>query len=303
MPDKSESLWTVVLDDFMAHLSIDRGLSSCTLDAYSRDVLTFIDHAERHGLHTPADVSSSDIMAWLNKLRISGLSARTSARKLSAVRTFFRFLVQERHIDASPLTVVSTPRLGTGLPEVLSKAEIENLLCCPDVSKATGLRDRTLLELTYACGLRATEATALKMNQLDTRRYYLRIMGKGSRERIVPVGKIAMDWLIRYLKEVRPKLLGRKNSYYVFPGRTGKPLTRQRFWQLLKKYSVAAGIDRQISPHVLRHSFATHLLEGGADLRVVQMLLGHSDISTTQIYTHLDLKHLRSIHRRYHPRG
>jgi integrase/recombinase XerD len=303
MPDGAANSWAGLLDDFMARLSIDRGVSPSTLDEYSRDLLNFVDFADRQKLAGPDDISPSDILAWLKSLRDSGLSPRTTARKLSALRGFFRFLVEEHGLNSTPLAAISNPRIGGHLPEVLSVSEVETLLEQPEVSKPAGLRDRALLELTYACGLRASEAVGLKLNQIDMKVGYLRILGKGNKERVVPVGKVAIEWLGNYLKSGRPKLLGKKASYFVFVGRAGKPITRQRFWQLFKAYSISAGIKNEVSPHVLRHSFATHLLEGGADLRVVQMLLGHSSICTTQIYTHLDLQHLRTIHQKYHPRG
>jgi len=295
--------WADLVDDFMSRLVIDRGASPNTLDAYSRDLLNFVDFADRQRLADPGDINPNHILGWLKSLRDSGLSARSTARKLSALRSFFRFLVEEHNLNSTPLAVINNPKIGDYLPRVLSVSEVDTLLEQPDVSKPIGLRDRGLLEVTYACGLRASEAVGLKLNQVDTKLGYVRIVGKGNKERIVPMGEIAIEWLNRYLKSGRPKLLGKRASYFVFVGRSGKPLTRQRLWQLIKQYSRSAGIDRDISPHVLRHSFATHLLERGADLRAVQMLLGHADISTTQIYTHLDIEHLRTIHRKYHPRG
>jgi len=180
---------------------------------------------------------------------------------------------------------------------------VESLLQRPDVTKPAGLRDRALLELTYASGLRASEAVGLRLPEIDRRLFYLRITGKGNKERIVPVGETAMEWLERYLSQARPRLLGKVQSDIVFVGKGGRPLTRQRFWQILKGHAAAAGVRGPVSPHTLRHSFATHLLAGGADLRVVQMLLGHSDITTTQIYTHVDIERLREVHRKFHPRG
>lgn len=303
MSDIAAISWADLLDDFMARLSIDCGVSRSTLDEYSRDLLNFIDFADRQKLGSPDNIGPREILAWLKLLRESGLSPRTTARKLSALRGFFRFLVEEYGLDSTPLSAINNPRIGTHLPEVLSISEVDTLMEQPEVNKPAGLRDRALLELTYACGLRASEAVGLKFNQLDIKVGYLRIFGKGNKERIVPVGKVAIEWLNNYLKSGRPKLLSKRASRFVFVGRAGRPLTRQRFWQLFITYSISAGIKSKVSPHVLRHSFATHLLEGGADLRAVQMLLGHSNISTTQIYTHLKLQHLRTIHQKYHPRG
>lgn len=296
-------VWNDLLDDHLARLAVDRGLASLTLDAYSRDLLAFVGFAEGHALDGPEAVRPHHVFAWLQEERKRGLSARSTARSLSALRGFFRFLTEVCGLAADPLATVSSPRLGFHLPRVLTVAEVEALLEQPDVSKPRGLRDRALLELTYACGLRASEAVDLKLNQIDRQVGYVRVLGKGRKERVVPFGELAMEWFERYMAIGRPRLLGKKASYYVFLGRGAGPMTRQRFWQLLRAYARAAGIVVSMSPHVLRHSFATHLLERGADLRSVQMLLGHSDITTTQIYTHLDLKHVRAIHRKYHPRG
>jgi integrase/recombinase XerD len=292
----------------MAHLMVERGVSPQTLDAYSRDILGFIDHmdhlnaAGRMGFEV-ISITSRDVLSWLKTQREKGFSARTLARRLSALRSFFRFLADEHGMDPTPLTVVNNPRIGFHLPDVLSVSEVEAILEGPDCSKPLGLRDRALLELAYACGFRASEAVALKLGQIDQALGYARVFGKGEKERVVPIGETALYWLDRYLKDARPKILGGKASLYVFTGRLGRPITRQRFWQILKGYAAIKGIRSAISPHTLRHSFATHLLERGADLRAVQMLLGHSSITTTQIYTHLDLKHLRETHRRFHPRG
>lgn len=300
---EAKTSWTDLVDDFMSRLVIDQGSSPNTLDAYSRDLLNFVDFADKHRLADPEDINPNHILEWLKSLRDSGLSARSTARKLSALRSFFRFLTEEYSLKSTPLAVINNPKIGDYLPRVLSVSEVDALLEQPDVTRPIGLRDRALLEVTYACGLRASEAVGLKLNQVDTKLGYVRIIGKGNKERIVPMGEIAIEWLTRYLKSGRPKFLGKRASYFIFVGRAGRPITRQRFWQLIKQYSRSAGINRDISPHILRHSFATHLLERGADLRVVQMLLGHADISTTQIYTHLDIEHLRTIHRKYHPRG
>ncbi len=299
----SPESWTVLLDDFMAYLAMEQGASLRTLDAYSRDISTFIDHLDKNGQKGPSAIKSSDVLSWLKAQRALDMSPRTLSRRLSALRSLFRFLADEYGVDPTPFTVVNNPRIGLHLPDVLSVLEVENLLDGPDVSRPIGLRDRALLELVYACGLRASEVVTLKTSQIDQALGYLRVTGKGEKERIVPVGKAALYWLGRYLKEVRPKVLGPAASLYIFTGKGGRPLTRQRFWQILKNYASAKGMALNISPHTLRHSFATHLLERGADLRAVQMLLGHSSITTTQIYTHLDLKHLREVHRRFHPRG
>lgn len=297
-----------MLDDFMTHLMVERGVSFQTLDAYSRDILGFIDHIGQlnndRGMEIDSiSITSGDVLSWLKTQREMGFSARTLSRRLSALRSFFRFLADEHGIDSTPLTVVNNPRIGLHLPDTLSVSEVEAVLEGPDCSRPLGLRDKALLELAYAGGFRASELVTLKLGQIDRMLGYARVFGKGEKERIVPIGETALYWFDRYVKEGRPKILGNVASLYVFAGRGGRPITRQRFWQILKTYAAMKGIRSTISPHTLRHSFATHLLERGADLRAVQMLLGHSSITTTQIYTHLDLKHLREVHRKFHPRG
>ncbi|MGB9711891.1 MAG: site-specific tyrosine recombinase XerD [Dissulfurimicrobium sp.] len=295
--------WTTLLDDFLAHLTVERGASVKTLEAYSRDILDFIDGLGGDKACGPGAVSSSDVLVWLKTQRNRGFSPRTLARRLSALRSFFRFLSEGYGVDPTPLTVINNPRIGLSLPDQLSIPEVNALLEAPDCLKPIGLRDKALLEVSYACGLRASEAVTLRLDQIDRKLSYIRVSGKGEKERVVPIGETAVYWLDRYLKEARPCMLGKAASFYVFTGRDGRPLTRQRFWQILKTYAAMKGIRHRISPHTLRHSFATHLLERGADLRAVQMLLGHSSITTTQIYTHLDLKRLREVHRKFHPRG
>ncbi len=295
--------WSMLIDDFMAHMSVERGASPHTLDGYSRDVLGFAVTVNSQGITEPQGVKPSHVLDWLSRLRSSGISAASATRKLSALRSFFRFLVAEHGLESSPTALVNNPRSGRSLPVVLSVRQIEEILEQPDTTRPRGLRDRAMLELAYACGLRATETVTLKLDSIDMKLGYCRVTGKGNRERVIPVGGEAMRWLERFVSDARPVLLGKGVSFYLFPARAGKPMSRQRFWQILKKYALAAGIATDVYPHALRHSFATHMLEGGADLRTVQMLLGHSDITTTQIYTHLDISHLRVIHRKYHPRS
>lgn len=295
--------WTMLLDDFMAHMSVERGASVHTLDGYSRDVMSFLVSITSRGVDGPEGVKPVHILEWLSRLRSQGISASSATRKLSALRSFFRFLVAEHGLESSPTSLVNNPRTGRSLPVVLSVEQIEAILEQPDTSTPMGLRDRALLEITYACGLRASEAVSLVIHSIDWKLQYVRVTGKGNRERIVPAGAVAMEWLETFFEKGRSSLLKKSASSYLFPARAGKHMSRQRFWQILRKYAAAAGIDGPVYPHALRHSFATHLLEGGADLRTVQMLLGHSDITTTQIYTHLDIGHLRTIHRKFHPRS
>ncbi len=300
--DTSGIGWQPSVDEYMSFISVEKGLSATTLEAYSSDLLEFMDFAIKNGLNSPTDVATSHVMAWLKILKENGISARSATRKLSSLRGFFRYLVLEGIISASPTSVISNPRTGRPLPTVLNVQEVERLITQPQGPSPLGIRDRAILECLYSCGLRASEAVNLLMNQIDLRSGFIRIVGKGNKERIVPLGEEAALWLEKYIKTGRPRLLNKRNSHYCFIGKTGRPISRQRLWQIIKHYAIKAGITRDVYPHVLRHSFATHLLEGGADLRAVQMLLGHSDISTTQVYTHLDMSHLRRVHRQFHPR-
>ncbi len=294
--------WESLIDDYLAFISVEKGLSSTTLEAYSRDLLEFMEFALENKLSSPKKIAAGHVIRWLKKLRTAGISPVSATRKLSSLRGFFRYLVLEGIIPASPTSVINNPRTGKTLPTVLSVDEVERILKEARGPEPLGIRDRAMLECLYSCGLRATEAVNLLMNQIDLAAGFLRITGKGSKERVVPLGGEASSWLETYIKKARPLLLKRHNSYYCFIGRGGRPISRQRLWQIIKAYAQKAGIKQAVYPHVMRHSFATHLLEGGADLRAVQMLLGHSDISTTQIYTHLDMSHLRRVHRQFHPR-
>ncbi len=294
--------WQDDLDNYLAFVSVEKGLSSKTLDAYSLDLVDFSQFMEKIGCKRPEQVRTRHIIKWLSHLKESGICATTTSRKLSSVRGLFRYLLLEERINTSPTSVIANPKTGRRLPLVLTPREVERLLEQPDTSKPTGIRDRTMLEILYSCGLRATEAVKLQMSQINLRGGFLRIMGKGNKERVVPLGQEASFWLKKYTEKARPRLLKKANSYYCFVGRRGKPISRQRLWQIIKKYGLMAGLSEKIHPHCLRHCFATHLLEGGADLRAVQLLLGHSDIGTTQIYTHLDMGYLRKVHKRFHPR-
>ncbi len=294
--------WESFIDDYLAFVSVEKGLSPVTVEAYSVDLLDFVEFALKKGLASPEQITASHVITWLKHLKARGISPVSATRKLSSLRGFFRYLLLEGILSASPTSVINNPRAGKTLPTVLSIQEVERILEEARVTEPLGLRDRAILECLYSCGLRASEAVNLLMNQVDFPAGFLKITGKGNKERIVPLGNEASSWLEKYIKTARPILLKKNKSYYCFLGKGGRPITRQRLWQIIKEYALRAGIKRSVYPHVLRHSFATHLLEGGADLRAVQMLLGHSDISTTQIYTHLDMSHLRRIHREFHPR-
>ncbi|MEN9806366.1 MAG: Site-specific tyrosine recombinase [Pseudomonadota bacterium] len=233
----------------------------------------------------------------------AGYSPRSAARWLSCVRGFYRHQVRRERIGADPSAVLSLPKLGRPLPGTLTETEVEALLAAPDVKDPVGLRDRAMLELLYATGLRVSELVGLSTTALNLRQGVLRVVGKGSKERLVPVGQTALDWVLRYLGEARPTLISGSPTGALFPSRRGQVMTRQTFWHAIKRHARAAGILREISPHTLRHAFATHLLNHGADLRAVQMMLGHADLSTTQIYTHVASARLKDLHRTHHPRG
>ncbi len=289
------------LDDYIQHLRVERGLSEHTVDGYAHDLGRF--GARLVDDKTPlAKVDEATVAGYLVTLSHAGLSARTQARALSAIRGFFRFLVQEGRHSGDPTELLEGPRLLRKLPDVLNRDEILRLLQAPAGDKPNRVRDRAMLHTMYAAGLRVSELVELDLGDVNLAEGFLSAFGKGNKRRIVPIGEHARVAIARYLAEVRPKW-ARPASRACFVTARGKSMTRQGFWNIVKKYAREAGITKQISPHKLRHSFATHLLEGGADLRSVQTMLGHVDISTTQIYTHVSGEHLRKMHERYHPRG
>jgi len=288
------------IEAFLDAAWMERGLSSNTLAAYRSDLCAFSRWLDARGrnLH---QVGRADVLDFLASG--AGVSPRTTARRLSSLRRFYEYLLRAGRIRTDPCLHVQPPRLGRPLPGSLTEAEVESLLGAPDIGTALGLRDRTMLELLYATGLRVTELVRLAPEQVDLRQGVLRVTGKGDRERLVPVGEEALHWLERYLREGRPALLGARPSRALFPTRRGGGMTRQAFWYRIKGYARRAGIRKALSPHTVRHAFATHLLNHGADLRVVQLLLGHSNISTTQIYTHVARQRLQDLHAAHHPRG
>ena len=290
------------IDLFLQHIKIERNLSPNTVSAYATDLSYFRQYCADEKLNQVDGISTAPILEYLISLSKSGLAVRTQARKLIAIRRLFHFLCRERYLQADPTLRLELPKIGRKLPEVLSLGQVEALLAAPDRSKDRGLRDAAMLELLYATGLRVTELCQLRADATDFDRGFLRAMGKGEKERLVPIGEAALKLMRQYLLEVRPKL-DKKRSPYLFLTNRGTPMTRQGFWKLLRRYSRGAGIDKEVSPHTLRHSFATHLLEHGADLRSVQAMLGHADISTTQIYTHISRKHLVEVYRKHHPRA
>ena len=292
-----------ILREFIHYLQVERRLSPATIDAYRRDIHRYLHFLTSRGYACQEAVESKVVTAHLLSLRRRGLSPSSVARNFSAIRSFHIFLVSEGLTRTDSTEHLRAPRLWKRLPSILHPSEVERLLQQPDLSQPAGVRDRAMLEMMYASGLRVSELLALKTSNLLLEVNFIRVLGKGMRERIVPVGREAVKWLKRYLQEVRPGLSGAASGDVIFLNMRGKQLSRMGFWKILKKYVEMADLKKTVSPHTLRHSFATHLLEGGADLRAVQEMLGHADISTTQIYTHVDREYLKEVHRTFHPRG
>jgi integrase/recombinase XerD len=292
-----------IVDRYLNYLLIEKGLSSNTLEAYSKDLLRHIDFLKKNSINSISKTDTAAILKYLIELRNKGLGPRSRARHLVSLRGFYKFLVHEKILTQDPSSVVDLPKTGFALPDVISKDEVKKLLDAPDSSTPKGMRDAAMLELLYAAGLRVTELVNMKLQDINTEACFVRVFGKGSKERVVPIGNIARHSVNAYIITARPLLLKNIMSVHLFVARAGKPMTRQGFWKLLRRYALIAGIKKKISPHSIRHSFASHLLEGGADLRSVQLMLGHADISTTQIYTHVAHEHLKNIHKKYHPRG
>lgn len=290
-------------DRYLTYLLVEKGLARKTIESYSRDLARYFAFLKKN---TVRDVTENDTVMLLKHLiglRNAGLAARSRARHLVTLRGFYKFLTRENIIPSDPSRLIDLPKTGLKLPNVFSIAEIGRLLAAPDPHTPRGLRDMAMLELLYAAGLRVSELIGVKLQAVNLEAGFVRVMGKGAKERIVPIGQHARQAIQAYLASARPALLKSLISPYLFVARRGQPMTRQGFWKLLKRYGRMAGIIKEITPHSLRHSFASHLLEGGADLRAVQVMLGHADISTTQIYTHVAREHLQKIHETFHPRG
>ena len=292
------------LEDYLDWLRIERGLAANTLDGYQRDLAHFGAHIKHR---SAGQVTEEQVRRWIAKRTKEGVSPRSQSRGLIALRGFFKYLLVEGGLERDPTARIELPRLGRPLPDTLSLDEVDALLAAPDTRTPRGHRDRTMLEMLYATGLRATELVKLTLGQLHLEGGYVRALGKGNKERLVPMGDAARDWLEAYLEDVRDTVcthtLGRGARDPVFVSRLGRSMSRQNFFGIIRNYAAQAGIERNISPHTLRHAFATHLLERGADLRSLQLMLGHADISTTEIYTHLSLTRLARIHQDHHPRG
>lgn len=291
------------IEEYLNYLAVEKGFSLHTLEAYSRDLNRFVGHAARSGLTSIDSIDSNEIVSHLGELKKEGLSSNSINRVVAAIRGFYKYLTQEDIIRENPVARIGLAKVWMRLPDTLTREDMNRLLERPSLQTMQGIRDRAMLEVMYATGLRVSELIALTINSVNWQVGFLSTFGKGGKERIVPIGKVALEFLNCYVERSRPGFCRKKDTNVLFLTRFGRPFSRQGFWKLLKKYAREVNMDRKVHPHTFRHSFATHLLEGGADLRAVQVMLGHADISTTQIYTHVTRERLKEIHRKYHPRG
>ena len=291
-----------VIEAFLDTLWVENGLSENTLSAYRNDLLGLSRWLAKLAINI-TDARRDHLLDYLSYRVQQGSMPRTSARLLSSIRRFYRYLVRQGAVQKDPSAQIEFPKLGRPLPETLTEEEVESILAAADINKPQGIRDRAMLEVLYACGLRVSELVGLSLNQVNLNHGVIRVVGKGNKERLIPFGEQANDWISKFVNEARGKLLKSKQCDALFISNRGAAMTRQAFWHLIKKYAKRVGITKHLSPHTLRHAFATHLLNHGADLRVVQMLLGHSDLSTTQIYTHVAQARLQELHKKHHPRG
>ncbi|HIJ81371.1 MAG TPA: site-specific tyrosine recombinase XerD [Desulfuromonadales bacterium] len=298
-----ESNLNTFLDLFVSYLIVEKGLSKNTQEAYSRDLIRYLDFLEKEGRCAPVDVRTSDIASFLGWLKQQNVGARSRARTLSAIRMFHKFMMVENYAESNPATIIEAPRTVHKLPHFLSGRDIDALFAACAGNTGEEVRDLAMLELLYATGLRVSELVNLKLREVNLDSGYLLTIGKGSKERLVPIGESARLQVGTYLETVRSRLDPLKENRHLFLSRLGSAMSRQAFWNIIKKRALLAGIHKSISPHTLRHSFATHLLENGADLRSVQLMLGHADLATTQIYTHVTRERLKKIHQQIHPRG
>ncbi|MDA7585328.1 site-specific tyrosine recombinase XerD [Luminiphilus sp.] len=291
------------VERYLDSLWMERGLSENTLSAYRRDLTLFSEWLDQQGAQSLLAADASQIQSYLGLKLRQGASPRSSARFLSAARSFYRWSLREGRIVDDPTLRIESPKQGRPLPKSLSETDVDQLLSTPDLELPLEFRDRTMLEILYACGLRVSELVSLRVEQVGLNQGIVRVLGKGGKERLVPMGEEALDWLTQYMRGPRAELLKGQPSNVLFPSNRSRQMTRQTFWYRIKIYAKRAGIQTHLSPHTLRHAFATHLLNHGADLRVVQMLLGHSDLSTTQIYTHVASQRMQALHEQHHPRG
>lgn len=291
-----------LVEEFLNYLSVERGLSKNTITSYRADLASFLSYLESKGFSKIESIKRDEIRNYLMHLKDKGLSSNSISRALVAIKMFYKFLAQERFIKDDAAGILESPKLIRPLPNVLNIIEVEKLLQAPDISGRMGMRDKAALELMYATGMRVSEIVDLPTSTLNLDVGFIKCKGKGDKERIVPIGSQAKNAIYKYMQDARPALLKNKEDSHLFLSRLGKRISRQSLWKMIKKYAKKARIKKEIAPHTLRHSFATHLLERGADLRVVQEMLGHADIATTQIYTHINKERLKLIHRQFHPR-
>lgn len=291
-----------LIEAYLDSIWVEKGLSQNSLDSYHYDLCQFSNWLNKQYLHT-LSCQRQHVQQYLHWRKINNLQPSSTARMLSCLRGFYHYLLEKSLISQNPLALIEQPKQGRRLPDSLTEQDIETLLNAPALNDPIQFRDRAMMEVLYATGLRVTELVSLKLQEINLEQGVVRVMGKGNKERLIPLGEEAIDWVHRYLQQIRPILVRDKICDEVFPSSRGKQMTRQTFWHRLKRYALAVGIEKHLSPHVLRHAFATHLLNNGADLRVVQMLLGHSDLSTTQIYTHIAQQRLQLLHQQHHPRG
>lgn len=289
---------------FLTYLNVECGLSPNTLLAYQRDLNKFAAYLKNHHITSVSNITTEDIIRFIEWCRNKGASSSSLARYLTAIRMFFRYLFAEGRIKKDATTLLDTPKTWHRIPDILGYGVIEKLLAAPDLTKPLGIRDRAILELMYATGTRVSEVINLHLTDVNLEAGYVRCVGKGQKERIVPLGDVAIKYIRIYLNKTRPNLVSQKKPcQHLFLNRIGKPLRRETIWKMFHRYGLLSGIKEKLHPHILRHSFATHLLEGGADLRYVQEMLGHANIATTQIYTHINKERLKEIHRKFHPRA
>jgi integrase/recombinase XerD len=292
-----------LIDEYLNFMAVEKGASRNTIEAYSRDLNRYVGFVGARGIREIGGIGTEDVIAYLASLHGEGLAANSVNRAMAAIRGLYKYLLREKKMDHTPMAHIELTKAWMRLPDVLSREEMGLLLAQPGAATPVDLRDNAMLELMYATGIRVSELIGLSVNSINWQVGYLVAMGKGEKERIVPVGQTAYDRVRRYIEGARPLFLKGRECDILFLNRSGKGLTRQGFWKIVKKYAAKAGLVKEVHPHTFRHSFASHLLEGGADLRSVQIMLGHADISTTQIYTHVTRERLKEIHRKYHPRG
>ncbi len=292
-----------LIDEYLNYLSVEKGASRNTIDGYSRDLNRYAAFIDDLGIRDMGKIGTEELISYLARLKGNGLAANSVNRALAALRGFYKYLLRMKKVDGTPVAHVELAKVWMHLPDVLSREEMSLMLAQPGSATPVALRDAAMLELMYATGIRVSELIGLTVNSINWQVGYLVAMGKGEKERIVPVGKPAYDQVKRYIEGARPLLLKGRENDSLFLNRSGKGLSRQGFWKIVKKYAAKVNLEKKVHPHTFRHCFASHLLEGGADLRSVQIMLGHADISTTQIYTHVTRERLKEIHRKYHPRG